>query len=334
MTTENPFSTPHAELRTAPGTALPTFNQPFQFIAAMAIASALIAVGSNAWQWFSGIASYRERLGFILPMLLTNWLIGMMFHAAAILLLVHHQRERHGIARFQPMGSLLPAFAVSYLVATLMLSSAISWASMPFYEWVMEQGGRTLWMGLYSQFNSLLLLALACLLPLWLVLRAARPRSELLAAGQGASLPAWQVALGVALCFTAGVCKLLASLSYGVFYLYFGSSNWQLLITLASCTLPFAIVMGAVQTKLPPQVSRFAAGRVLAAAVALLALWAASILLIAVLVALAAYSSLNSSDLPLYLLPPSILLLALLWPLARLCTGWFFTEQLDQSSPR
>lgn len=334
MTTENPFSTPHAELRTPLDTAAPIFNQPFQFIAAMAIASAMIVVGSNAWQWFSNLSGYQERLRFILPMMLTNWLVGMMFHAAAILLLVHYQRERHGIAQFRPMGSLLPAFAGFYVVATLLLSMAISWASMPFYEWVMEQGGRTFWMGLHSQFNSLLLLAFACLLPLWLLLRAARPHSEHLAAGQDASLPSWQVSLGVALCFTAGTCKLLASLSYGVFYLYFGSSNWQLLITLGSCTVPFAIVMAAVQTKLPPRVSRFAAGRVLTAAVVLLALWAVSILLMAVLVALAAYSSLNSSNLPLYLIPPAILLLVLLWPLAQLCTGWFFAEQRAQSSPR
>lgn len=334
MTTDNPFSTLHTVLAAPPGPSTPASYQPFQFIAAMAVAATLVFIGSNAWQWFSDMGSYRERFAYLLPMMLTNWLAGLLFHSAAILLLVHHQRERHAIACFRPMGGLLPAFAALYLVAALIAGAAISWISLPFYEWALEQDGRDFWMWSYNHLTSLLGLLLGCLLPLWLMLRLARSRSELLAVGQPASLPGWQVALGVALCFISIAWKLLGILSYSLSYSYMGSDGTQTLIMFASCTVPFAIVMAAVQTHLPARVSRFSAGRVLAASLVLLALWAVAIVLGAILTALAVYNSPSFDSLPLYLLPPAALLLALLWPLARWCTGWFFAEQLAQSSPR
>ncbi|MFJ3051136.1 hypothetical protein [Pseudomonas nitroreducens] len=334
MTSDNPFATPQAPL-TAPIAAVASVGrEPLQFVAAMIVAAAVVFFGSNAVQWILNLGSYRERLPQYLPTMLANWLGGLVFYAAAVLLLVHYQRERHGIARFQPLAGLLVGFGVAYLIATLAVSTAVSYLSVSFYQWAFEQGSRTLWMVLYGQVNSLVNLTLGCLLPLWLVLHLARSRCEPMAPGQAVALPAWQVALAVALCFTALTYKLLAALSFGALYLYSGAGGWQSVFLLTSCVVPFAIVMIAVQTRLPAQVSRFAAGRVLACALVLLALWAVALVLVAILVAFAAYSSLNSSSLPLYLLPPAILLLALLWPLARWCTGWFFAEQLAQSSPR
>ncbi|WP_152227674.1 hypothetical protein [Pseudomonas sp. SCB32] len=334
MTLDNPFSPPHAELTPSLGAARVADNQPLQFIAAMVVAAALIFVGSNAWQWFSDLGGYRARAMQFLPMMLANWAGGLVFHAAAILLLVHYQRERHGIARFRPTAGLLVGFAVLYVLVALIVSTAISYLSAPFYQWAFGQGARTVWMILHSQLTGLLSLVLVCLLPLWLVLRLARPRAERLAPGQAVVLPSWQVALGVALCFIALTYKLLASLSYAALFLYSGADGWQSVFLLSSCVLPFAIVMAAVQMRLPAQVSRFAAGRVLAASLVLLALWAVAILLVSIVTAFAAYGSLNSSSLPLYLLPPAVILLVLLWPLARGCTGWFFAEQLAQASPR
>lgn len=334
MSTDNPFATPHAALSAPATVATSARQQPLQFVAAMIVAAAAAFFGSNAMQWIFDLGSFRERLLQYLPTMLANWLGGLLFYAAAVLLLVHYQRERHGIARFQPLAGLLVGFAVAYLVATLVVSTAVSYLSMSFYQWAFEQGSRTLWMVLYGQVNSLINLALGCLLPLWLTLYLARSRSERLAPGQAIALPSWQVALGVALCFTALTYKLLVALSYGVLYLYSGADGWQSVFMLSGCVLPFAIVMAAVQTRLPAQVSRFAAGRVLACALVLLALWALAIVLVSVLVAYAAYSSLNSSSLPLYLLAPAVLLLALLWPLARWCAGWLFAGQLAQSSPR
>lgn len=330
MTSDNPFATPHAPL-TAPTAAAPSAsNQPWQFVAAMIVAAAVVFFGSNAVQWIFDLGSFRERLPQYLPTMLGNWLGGLVFYAAAVLLLVHHLRERHGIARYQPLAGLLVGFGVAYLIATMVVSTAVSYLSVSFYQWAFEQDARTLWMVLYGQANSLISLVLGCLLPLWVVLSLARSRSRRLAPGETFVLPSWQVALGVALGFTALTYKLLAALSYGVLYLYSGADGWQAILVLSSCVLPFAIVMAAVHTRLPPQITRFAAGRVLACALVLLAMWVVAIALVSVLIAFAAYSSLNSSSLPLYLLPPAILLLALLWPLARWCTGWFFAEQLHE----
>ncbi|WP_448683661.1 hypothetical protein [Pseudomonas nicosulfuronedens] len=334
MTTDNPFATPHAPLSAQASAVQPAGSQPLQFVAVMIVAAAVVFFGSNAVQWIADLGNFRERLPQYLPTMLGNWLGGLLFYVAAVLLLVHDQRERHGIARFQPMAGLLVGFGVAYLIATMVVSTVVSYLSVSFYQWAFEQDTRTLWMVLYGQANSLINLALGCLLPLWLVLYLARSRSERAASGQPLGLPSWQVALGVALCFSALVYKVLAALGYAALYLSSGMDGWQSVLMLSGCVLPFAIVMTAVRTRLPSQVSRFAAGRVLACALVLLAMWAMAIVLVSILVAFAAYSSLNSSSLPLYLLPPAILLLALLWPLARWCTGWFFAEQLTQSSPR
>ncbi|MCP1621401.1 hypothetical protein [Pseudomonas nitroreducens] len=331
MTTDNPFATPHAPLTAQSAAAPSTAGQPLQFVAAMIVAAAVAFIGGNAVQWIGDLGNYRERLPQYLPMMLGNWLGGLVFYAAAVLLLVHYQRERHNIARFQPMAGLLVGFGVVYLIATMVVSTLVSYLSVSFYQWAFEQDTRTFWMALYGQATSLISLVLGCLLPLWLALYLARSRSVRLAADQIPRLPSWHLSLGVALCFSALIYKVLAVLSYAVLYLYSGADSWFLL---TGCLLPFAIVMAAVQTRLPAEVSRFAAGRVLACALVLLVMWAIAIMLVSTLVALATYSSLNANRLPLYLVPPAILLLALLWPLARWCTGWFFAEQLAQSSPR
>ncbi|MBD9577502.1 hypothetical protein IB260_19425 [Pseudomonas sp. PDM23] len=333
MTTDNPFATPHAPL-TAPAAVPADGNQPWQFVAAMMVAAAVVFFGSNAVQWIGDLGSYRERLPQYLPTMLANWLGGLVFYAAAVLLLVHHLRERHGIARFQPLAGLLVGFGVAYLIATMVVSTGVSYLSLSFYQWAFEQGTRNLWMVLYGQANSLVSLVLGCLLPLWVVLSLARSRSERLLPGETFLLSSWQVALGVSLCFSALVYKALAALSYGALYLYSGADGWQSMFLLAGGALPFAIVMTSVQASLPSQVSRFAAGRVLACALVLLVMWTIAIVLVSILLVFAAYNSLNANSLPLYLLPPVVLLLALLWPLARWCSGWFFAEQLAQSSPR
>lgn len=332
MTPDNPFSAPQTELLAPSSTLKPAVNQPFYFIAAMVVISALLFLGSNAWRWINDMDGYSERMADYLPMMIANWLGGLLLYAAALLLLVHHQRERHGIAQFRPLAGVLAGFAGLYLLCALLVGLAISYLSLPFYQWALEQDARTFWMVLYGQFTGGLNLLLVCLLPLWLVLRLARPRSERLAAGQVEALPSWQVALGVALCFVALAYEVLGWLNYAVPFLYSGAFRWQSVFLLGGCAVPFAIVMAAVQTRLPAQVSRFAAGRVLGAAVVLLALWAVAILLVSILIAVAAYSSLNSSSLPFYLIPPAVLLVVLLWPLARWCTGWFFAEQLARPS--
>lgn len=328
MTNENPFSTPAAQLLPSPAQPSAATHQPYLFIAALAVASALVFIVNIGWQLMSELASHRERVLDYLPMMTANWAGGMLLYSAAVLLLVHQQRERYGIARFEPQAILLAAYAGLYLLVSLGVGTAIAYFSLPFYEWAMEQEGRSFWMVLHSLTVSLLSWALGCILPLWCVLRAARQRSELASPARAAPVEGWQVAVGIALCFSGLLHKTLAMVAKGAMYLYLSGDAWQSIGVLGSCLLPFVIVMAAVQTRLPSQVSRFAAGRVLACALVLLALWGVAIILVSLVVAFAAYSSLNSNSLPLYLLPPAILLLALLWPLARWCTGWFFADQL------
>ncbi|WP_240201701.1 hypothetical protein [Pseudomonas sp. PDNC002] len=331
---DNPFATPLASLTASSSAPASAGNQPFLFVAAMVAAAALLFFGSNGVQWITDLGGFRERLVQYLPAMIANWVGGLSLYAAAVLLLVHAQRERHGIAQFNPQAGLLAGFALLYLFGTLIVSTGVAFLSQSFYSWAFEQSARSFWIALHGQLSTLLTLVLGCLLPLWLVLRYARARWERLAPGQTLVLPSWHIALGVALCFTAVIYKLFSALSYGALYLYLGDGSLQSVFLLTSCVLPFLIVMAAVHTRLPAQVSRFAAGRVLAAAVALVALWTVLVLLVALLVAFAAYSSLSSSSLPVYLLPPAVIVLALLWPLARWCTGWFFAEQLVQSSLR
>lgn len=332
MTTDNPFATPLAELAPPADSALPGNRQPLQFVGAMMLASALLLLGTVGSQWLMDLGGFRDRLEQFLPMMLANWAGGLILHAAAVLLLAHHLRERYDVARFQPIGALLAGFVVLYLVFTVIASTALSYLSLPFHEWAFANA-RVSWVLLYGQFESLLNLALGCLLPLWLVLRLSRGRSRRLAGELNLGLPAWQIALGLALVVVALLYRLFAALSYTTLPLGFGA-GWQSMLLLSGCVLPFGIVMAAVISRLPARLPRFSAGRVLGAALMLLVIWGAAGLLLSVVVAIAAYAAASTRNLPFYLLPPALLLLACLWPFARWCAGRFFAEQLAQSSPR
>jgi hypothetical protein len=333
MTTDNPFATPHSDLA-APSAPVPlATNQPFHFVAAMVVAAATIFFGSNAVQLMGVMSSMGDQLLELLPFRLSSWAGGMLVPAAAVLLLVQHQRERQGVARFRPQAGLLVGFVGLYLLCSLIVSIIIAYASQSYIQWAEQSITGNFWMLAYGQVSGLTSLLLGCLLPLWLLLRRAGRRSDLLKPGQSLTLPSWQVALGVALCFIALAYKLVSTLSYSSRWGYVGATGWVPVFLLVGCVPPFGIVFTAVRQCLPASVTRFAAGRVLACALLLLVMWVVAVVLVSVLVAFA-YSSPNSSSLPLYLLPPALLLLALLWPLARWCTGWFFAEQLAQSSPR
>lgn len=334
MTTDNPFATPQADLAAPSAPVKSATNQPFHFVAAMVVAAAIIFFGSNAVQLMGVMGSMGDQLLELLPFRLSSWMGGMLVPTAAVLLLVQHQRERQGVARFRPQAGLLVGFVGLYLLCSLIVSIIIAYASQSYIQWAEQSITGNFWMLAYGQVSGLASLLLGCLLPLWLLLRRAGRHSDLLEPGQSLTLPSWQVALGVALCFIALTYKLVSTLSYSSRWGYIGATGWVPVFLLVGCALPFGIVFTAIRQRLPANVSRFAAGRVLACALVLLAMWGVAIGLVSVLVALAAYNSLNASSLPLYLLPPSILLLALLWPLARWCTGWFFAEQLVQSSPR
>ncbi|MBD9515069.1 MULTISPECIES: hypothetical protein [Pseudomonadaceae] len=330
----NPFSTPHAELTSPQLTLAHASHQTYLFIAAQIVATICLLGVNLGLQWFTAGDGFHERMTRYLPVMISTLLGGMLAYVAGVLLLVQQQRERHAIGRFRPLPGLLLAYGFAYLVCSLAMTSGIGFVGQVFYEWVREQGNRQLWIVLYAQLAALASLLLTCVLPLWLILRLARGRALPLAPGAGTAVARWQVALGMALCVAAVVYRLSSSLAASMMTTYSDGNAWQPLFQLINCAVPFAIVMVAVHTRLPPQLSRFGTGRVLIASLVLLLLWLGLLVLCALVLVFVLADALDSRYLPLAPMGFAALLLSLLWPLSRLCVRWFFADELAQSSPK
>ncbi|WP_343575774.1 hypothetical protein [Pseudomonas sp.] len=324
MNTDNPFATPHAELTSSESVPVPASRQPYPFIVAQIVATLCLFGLSMGWQWFNSGAQFREQIERVMPMLISSTVGSLLIYSAAVLLLVHGQRERHGILRFRPMGALLAGYILLYLLCSLALNAGLGFLGSSYYGWALEQENRQFWVLLYTQGSGLLNMLLTCLLPLWLVLCLARSGSERIAKGLRTPVAGWQVALGIGLCFSAVLYKAASSLAVSVMMLYREGDYWQPLFQFIGCAVPFAVVMLAARARLPAQVERFAAGRVLGASLVLLTMWGACVLLCSIVLAFLVLDSGNYLNPPPIVLVPAILCLAALWPLTRWSTGWFF----------
>lgn len=331
---QTPFATPSAELSPAHDMPVSGSHQVYRFMAAQVAAMVCLFLINLGIQWFMAADVFHDRMERFLPAMLGGLVGGLLAYVAAVLLLVQHQRERHAIAYFRPQGGLLLGFGVSYVMGSLLLGFGIDYASQPLYEWASDQNQRWFWSALFGQAEALVNLLLACVAPLWLILRLARPRSDRLVPGAHQPVTGRLVALGVALCFGAMLYKLSTLLATSAQVVYTADKPWQPLYSLISCVVPIAIVMAAVWTRLPAQVSRFSAWRVLAAAVVLLALWGQLLVLCSTVLALQVDDSFDPRYWLSTLVLPAVLMLAALWPLSRLCVRWFFAGELAQSSPR
>ncbi|MBD9634410.1 hypothetical protein [Pseudomonas sp. PDM19] len=334
MTAENPFAPPLAQL-TAPlsSQAMPvsTFRQPYSFIAIQILATLLLLAVSIGWIWFAATASFQLRY---MPMMISNTVGSLLFDCCAVLLLVHDQRERHGLLGFRPMWALLLGYGALYLLASIVLNGVLAHFNSSLFDWMRLQPGRQFWMFLYTQASGVLNLLLTCLLPLWLVLRLARSRSERVLGKVQLSLAGWQVALGIALCFSTVLYKVASTLASSLMMLYSEGDYWQPLFQFLSSAVPFAVVLMAARGALGARRERFAAGRVLAAALVLWLIWSVCVVLCSALLTFTALNYNDPAELQRYAVLPAVVCLVLLWPLTRLSTGWFFARPAAQSSPR
>lgn len=336
MTAENPFAPPLATL-TAPLSSqampVPAFRQPYPFLATQIFATLLMFAASMVSLWFIDTPSFQRQLRF-LPMVISTTVGSLLFYCSAVLLLVYDQRERHGVLRFRPLWALLVGYGVLYLVISVVLNLALTHFSSSLFDWIRLQPGRQLWMFLYTQTSGVLNLLLTCLLPLWLLLTLARSRSEPVLGKVQLSVAGWQVALGIALCFSAVLYKVASTLASSLLMLYREGDYWQPLFQFLSSAVPFVVVLMAARGKLGARRERFAAGRVLAAALVLWLIWSVCVVLCSLLLTFTALNYNDPAELQRYALLPAVVCLILLWPLTRLSTGWFFARPAAQSSPR
>lgn len=328
MTPDNPFSTPYASLIAYDDAPSSSTLQPYTFIAAQIFVTLSIFGTYLIYARLSRSNPFLHQIES-LPALLADILGCLIIYSASVLLLVHAQRERYSILRFRFLGRLLVGYAVLSFLFNIALNAGLTTLSSGFFKWVLAENYSGDWAFLFEQSSGPLNLLFVCLLPLWMVLRFARSRSERSVTGLGMPISGWQLALGIALCFSAVIYKVAALL---IGPMMFGSS--YPLALLICCALPFIIVLLAARRRLPAQVQRFAPGRVLVVTLVLLLMWGACLLAISVptVLLVRSFSSLASQNIFAY--APTVIGLALLWPLARWCAGRFFAEQLAQSSPR
>ncbi|HBO7248302.1 TPA: hypothetical protein L4997_006114, partial [Pseudomonas aeruginosa] len=154
-----------------------------------------------------------------------------------------------------------------------------------------------------------------------------RVNSPRLAEGEEARVAAWQVALGAALCFATLCFKLMQFLPYALLRY---DEPWLYGLYLSGVALPAALLFGAVCTRLPARLQRFAAGRALLLAVVAMLLWSVALLAVGGGLALLMILGLAPAGIGYTLLVAllGVGLLALLWPIGRLATRWCYADQL------
>lgn len=315
-----PFQTPTAELMPA-GQAAPAVRQPVAFMLVQLITALAVFVATTSWLWLRTDIAFQDMVVRALPRMVGTFLGGLVFVLALTLLLAHQQRERYRIACFRPMVGLLIVFALLSVVLGQVWRVAGSALGGYVFPMLQALGDYRLWAALYSLLYSLVG-ALSCGLALWGGLRFARGRSAHLAADQASPVPAWQVACAIALWVFALYLKVAGTVLLGLPAIYVQPVDW---LTLFFSGAPaFVIVWTAIQTRLPPQVARFSAGKVLLTAMAIVLLWCLAGLLGMMLTTLVLYR--DGTE------PPSDALVLLLllawqvsaWPLARWCLRWCY----------
>lgn len=306
----NPFRPPQAELSTAVRSGV---LQPWAFAVVpllLSLGLLLVSIVEN-WHWWS------QRLfeSDLLLSITSRRVIEVLPACVGVLLYVHWQRERHAIVRYPSIGLLSTVFALSYGGGVLGLAGAV-------------------WYGVRQGVlpPSLLgddLLPLIALMPLWLILRIARPHAERCVSAQDLSVPGRQVELAVALCVTAMLVKLLE------YFFILQIQHYNGYVQLLAGGLCGAVVLAASRHSLPVQLPRFPVARVLLCA-------AIIVLLCGSVTALCSWGvwqlliDAGNNRLMEGVLPATGIALVLLhWPVTRLGLRLCFpAEPQAQSSPR
>lgn len=256
-----------------------------------------------------------------------HWFTGLVFYAAANLLVLHAYREKRQLIEFRPLALLLIGYGLLNLVCGMLAGIGLAPLTLPFYQWVTAQSSYGVWLMAFNEAMSWVYLLLGSLLPLGLVLLGSRVNSPRLAEGEEARVAAWQVALGAALCFATLCFKLMQFLPYALLRY---DEPWLYGLYLSGVALPAALLFGAVCTRLPARLQRFAAGRALLLAVVAMLLWSVALLAVGGGLALLMILGLAPAGIGYTLLVAllGVGLLALLWPIGRLATRWCYADQL------
>ena len=90
--TDNPFATPTAPVQ-PPAREVPATTQPYAFIAVLALVTCLSFAVSLGIQWYNDIGEIRQRFSEHLQLMAPHWFTGLVFYAAANLLVLHAARS-------------------------------------------------------------------------------------------------------------------------------------------------------------------------------------------------------------------------------------------------
>jgi hypothetical protein len=332
---QNPYIVPRAGLAEDSSSDTPALRQPYLLALALFVAGISALLASSLLQGFAGVP-FGQVLRAV-PGLLGPWLTSLLISSAVAVLFMQAQRERHAIREFRPFALIVVVFLLLSGAAVEWLAGLLRDSGREFALWLADVANL---MGLLSPLAFLTSAAVQagiCLIPLWLVLLLTR--SHCVRQPSQAMLPIARlhVAFGVALGFAAITGKLLSGLAR--LFLASKVGAWGLAVEIAAWAVPFALVLVGVLRQLPPQVPRYAAGRVVLAALTISLGWSFSV----VLVELVGYVLLQE---PLWRLQaasglPVLPLLAILVALL-LLASWTFTgarwlperKRRAQSSPR
>ncbi|KAF1051571.1 MAG: hypothetical protein GAK43_02355 [Stenotrophomonas maltophilia] len=317
---DNPFASatasPSASAALRPVPDAGALRQALAFVAAHVGASFCLLLIKLAMQWF-GADSAREYFGELWPVMFGAWVGDALLGAAAILLLVQALREHYRIRRLQPLASLLIGFVLLSLLCGLVSGALMGQVSQLFYRWALDGGTRMGLISLYGEAMGWLFLGTNVLLPLWLVLHLARRSSLPQAAGEPPlATPAALPALGIALGFAALLMQLLSLASSLAMALPLDLVPWQRLLVYLGMLPALPIIFFAAHGRLPAQLARFSAGRVVAATLLIMLIWGALAALLAGLAFLGLFV-LGALEGGVFLLVGTLLLYGLLWPLTR-----------------
>lgn len=333
MTTDNPFTTPRAELIEAALSEPPSIRQPYYFMAAMlfsgvaSLSITLLVSLSPGMGWRGVLLRMPTTLGY--------WFCSVLIACAVVMLFMHIQRERHAVARFRPIVALVLAFMVLRILSVRLLSGVGEASIAKFNAWMYAMGN-PLGVIVGTVIFGALFHILLSLPAIWLTLRLARGRFQHVALASTVSVRRVHVAMGVALCFAGGCSLLAVPLVPGV--MPSESARWASSVTLLICCLAMITVLQRTYQVLPRTLPCYPAGRVFWTAVGIFLLSVPAAFFTTYFGYLALGDSLVQLQadwgIPLTYLVPSLWSLIVVWSVTGLVSRRLLNRQLAQSSPR
>ncbi|KJJ98717.1 hypothetical protein UB43_18845 [Pseudomonas sp. 21] len=300
------------------GPAVWAVRQPATFMLVQLVTALVVFVVTTGWLWLQTESVFQDRIVQALPQLAGSFIGGLVFVLALTFWLVHQQRERYRIACFRPFLGLLIVFALLHILLGQAWRASGAVLGAHVFPLLQQLQGYSLWAALYACLYSVTGAILSCGFPLWAVLRFARDRSLRLTADEPAPVGGRQIACAIALWVFAFYLKVAGALLVALPATDVGPDDWLYVFIFG---LPlFAITWAAVQFRLPRDVARFMADRVLLTSAIIFLLWLG--LVIASVMGVRLFGRGEPSDALVMLL--YVLLMAAFWPLSRWSLRWCY----------